>query len=180
MVLQQQKNPIKNIKSLEGMFRFLFLLYTHFVLELLELAKFEGKLLSKFVYLNAVFRNVSEGERLVPFRTAMVIVAFDGSRTFLEANVIESGKAGPADVLYGVVRDEEVFFPSHENVICFLHHVVVKRVRVKSFSVLVKRNKLALQSEKETLTRTFVQGFKISDNYPMFFVDVFIGVPFSG
>lgn len=74
-----------------------------------------------------------------PFRTSVVVVAFDGGGGLLETYVVEAGERCAVYVLYCVIRDEEVFFPSHEYKVCRGERVVVKGVRVECFRVLVKR-----------------------------------------
>lgn len=102
---------------------------------------------------------------MIPLRTTVVIVAFNSSCALLEADVIKPCKAGSIYILYGVVWNKEVFFPSHENIVCFLHNFIVKWVRIKSFGILVKWNKLALEVKEKsvgihmTQSRTLTQCF---------------------
>ena len=46
--------------------------------------------------------------------------------------------------LDGVIRNQEVFFPPHEDVVCLVQLVVVEGVRVEGFCILVECQELAL------------------------------------
>lgn len=75
----------------------------------------------------------------------MVVISFDGGLGFLETNIIKPGKGGATDISYGVIWYQEVFFPSHEDVICIGQLAVVKVVRIEGLYVLVKLREFALK-----------------------------------
>ena len=88
----------------------------------------------------------------------MEVVAFDGGSGLLEADVVESGEGGAADVFDGVIRDEEVLLPTHEDEIRLIECLIIECVRIKGLGILIKGHKLA----------------------PMFLIHIFIGIPLSG
>ena len=60
---------------------------------------------------------VSRGEYKIvsPFGVTMVVISFDAGGWLLETDVVETGKGGPVDVFDGVVRNQKVFLPPHED-----------------------------------------------------------------
>lgn len=75
--------------------------------------------LSELVDLLKGVWNVGQRQTLEQFAAPVVVVALHDGRRLLKANVIEAGKTGPVDVLYGVVRYQKVLFPSHKHIIAF-------------------------------------------------------------
>lgn len=76
----------------------------------------------------AVFGDVREVERLVPFRAPVVIVALYGGRRLLEADVVEASEGSTADVFDRVVWDQELLLPPHEDIVPTLQLFVIKVV----------------------------------------------------
>ncbi len=107
---------------------------------------------SELVDLDRVVGHVGQRQRLVPLRAAVVVVALNGGRALLEADVVEAGEAGAVDVLNSVVGHQKVFLPAHEHEIRLTHCLVVERVRVERFGVLVERHELALRSPHQIKT----------------------------
>ncbi len=50
--------------------------------------------------------------------------------------------------LYGVIRDEKVLFPAHEDKVRLVQLVVVKGVGVERLGILVERDELGLKIDK--------------------------------
>ena len=61
----------------------------------------------------------------------MEVVPIDGGFGLLEADVIEAGKRGSVDVGDGVIRDQKMLFPSHENEIWLFQLIVVEMITVE-------------------------------------------------
>jgi hypothetical protein len=66
----------------------------------------------------------------------MEIDALYATRYLVEADVVEALETRPVDRLHSVIRDEEVLFPAHEEVL-FLHPVL--RYQLGSRRVFGKR-----------------------------------------
>ena len=49
----------------------------------------------------------------------------------METDVVETGKGGPVDVFDGVVRNQKVFLPPHEDIVRLLQFFIVEAVRVE-------------------------------------------------
>ena len=94
----------------------------------------------------------------------------------MKTDVVETRKARPVDVLDGVVRDQEVLLPPHEHVVCLFQLLIVETVRVKVFRVLVKGKEFALQKAS---IKIYPCVYEYHFSHPMFFVDIFVCVPFS-
>jgi hypothetical protein len=62
----------------------------------------------------------------------------------LEAGVIEAMKRRSVDVSHGVVGDEKMLFPTHEDVIRIFQAIVVEGIAVERLYVRVERQELAL------------------------------------
>lgn len=88
----------------------------------------------------------------------MVIVSFHYRSRLLEADVVKPGKRSSVDVLYFMIRYQEVFFPSHEHVVAFLQGFVIEVVRVEVLLVVHESGKLT----------------------KMLSIDFLVGVPLSG
>lgn len=86
----------------------------------------------------------------------MVVVAFNGGRLLLEAYVVEARKGRPVDILDRVVRNEEVFFPPHEDIFRRLEVRIIEVVAVERLGVVLKRPEFA----------------------PVFPVNFLVGIPF--
>ena len=115
--------------------------------------------LSEFVYLHTVVRNMGEIETLKPFRIPMKIVALYTWGGFLEADVVEPGKARSINILhrinhkywvhidiclpiyhlYSVVRHEKVLLPPHEDIVRLLQFFIVEAVWVEILGILAER-----------------------------------------
>lgn len=112
----------------------------------------------------------------------MVVVALDRRCGLLETDVIEASEGGSADVLDGVIRNQELFLyqreddvrgemglgqtesqgrvrsrsahlPPHEDVVTAVQRLVVKVIRVEALGVLAKRLELTLQEVRNKGTR---------------------------
>lgn len=87
----------------------------------------------------------------------VIVVSFYTRGGLLETDVIESGERGAVDVFDGVIGHQKVLLPPHEHVVRLVQSVVIEVVRVEALLILMKRPKLT----------------------PMFFVDVFVRLPFA-
>lgn len=96
----------------------------------------------------------------------------------MEANVIKSSERRPADVFDGVVRHQEVLLPPHKYVVGVCERLVVKRVRIERLRVLAKRIKLTLQIINTKINKKQKKNGR-QETYPVFFVDVLVGVPLA-
>lgn len=105
----------------------------------------------------------------------MVVVALNRRRGLLETDVIEASEGGSADVLDGVIWNQELFLyqrerqcqegggsgstdrvrlrsahlPPHKNVVAVVQLLVVKVIRVEALGVLAKWLEFALQRDDE-------------------------------
>lgn len=88
----------------------------------------------------------------------MVIVTLDGGRVSDQTNVVESGERSSVYVFDGVIWNQKVFLPSHEQkLIIFDQLFVIELVVVKAVYVRFERREFA----------------------PMFSIDVLVSVPLS-
>lgn len=109
----------------------------------------------EFVNGRAVLGDVSQVQGLIPFWTPVIVIALYRCCRFLEAYVIKPSKRSTADVFDGVVGDQELLLPPHEDKVIVLQILVIKVIWVKCFCVLVK-------------------GWELP---PMFTINVFICIP---
>ena len=61
----------------------------------------------------------------------MEVVALHRRSGLLEADVVEPGEGGPADVLDGVIGHQKVLLPPHEDEVGLVQGLVVEGVRVE-------------------------------------------------
>ena len=94
----------------------------------------------------------------------------------MKTDVVEARETRPVDVLDRVVGNQEMLLPPHEHVVCLFQLLIVETVRVKVFRVLVKGEEFAL---KTSTLINFSVNFMKAFSHPMFFVNIFVCVPFS-
>lgn len=89
----------------------------------------------------------------------MVIKALDALGCSWEADVVEAGKAGTADIFDVMIGHEEMLLPSHEDKIAWRQLLIVEIVRIEVFGIT---------------------GRKLGKFGPMLSVDFFVRIPLSG
>ena len=88
----------------------------------------------------------------------MIVVSLYTRGRLLKTDVVEARETRPVNVLDRVIRNQEMFLPSHEHIVCLFQLLIVKTVRVKVFRVLVKGKEFALKTSK--LLKLYPKNFK--------------------
>lgn len=89
-----------------------------------------------------------------PFWAPVIIISLDVGFRFLETDIIKTSEGCAIYILYCMIWNEKMLFPSHKYIVCVRQGFIIEGIWIKRFWVLTKWSKLALKNNRCYIYKT--------------------------